>query len=319
VTLPAGYRARAAVREDLEALIELSREADLADVGFADPARDELLETWAQPWFDLERDSLVIEAPDGAIAAYSETIAKDATVNVLAFAKVHPSHRGLGLGSFVAAAIETRAAELIPAGVAAPLRNGFPSTDGSASALFAARGYAHVRSFWHMDRAVAPEEAPPPDPEGIVIRTCAPGEDERAAWAILDEAFKDHFGYEPFTFDDWLAMWSAFPGYDPSSTLLAVAEGDEPAGVSILLPSEDGVAWVGELGVLMPWRRKGVGMALLRRSFALASAQGSTHVRLGVDTENTTGATRLYERAGMTVRREFRVVERRIEGSAASG
>jgi mycothiol synthase len=317
VTLPPGYSSRAASRDDLDSLIELFRAADRADVGFADPARDEIMETWAQPWFDLERDSLVVLAPDGTLAAYGETVAKDATVNVFAFAKIHPAHRGLGIGSFVAAAIEARAAELIPVGVSAPLHNAFASTDRAAAALFARRGYAHVRSFWQMDREVAPDEVPPADPEGIEIRAGAPGEDERAAWAILDESFKEHFGYEPFTFDEWLTMWSGFPGYDPSRMLLAL-EGDAPVGIAIVLPSEEGVGWVAELGVLAPWRRRGIGMALLRRSFALIAAQGLERARLGVDAENATGATQLYERAGMAVRREFHVVERRIEGSAAS-
>lgn len=317
MTLPPGYRSRAATRDDLDVLVVLTQAADLADVGFADPARDEIMETWAQPWFDLGKDSLVVETPGGAIAAYAETIAKDATVNMFAYAKIHPDHRGRGIGSFVAAATEVRAAERITAGVTAPLRNGFPSTDERAATLFAARGYAHVRSFWHMERALEGLE-PPADPEGITIRPGAAGEDQRVSWALLEEAFKEHFGYESFTFDEWLAMWSGFPGYDPTWVLLAF-EGDEPVGISIMLPSEDGVAWVAELGVLKPWRRNGIGMALLQRSFALIASKGYTTVRLGVDTENTTGATHLYERAGMTVRREYRVVERDVEGSPASG
>jgi len=137
VTLPPGYRSRAATRDDLDVLVALFQAADLADVGFTDPARDEILETWAQPWFDLESDSLVVEAPDGTIAAYSETIAKDATASVFVFAKIHPSHRRRGIGSLVAAATEARAAEMIPTGVTAPLRNGFPSSDEQAAALVA--------------------------------------------------------------------------------------------------------------------------------------------------------------------------------------
>jgi mycothiol synthase len=317
VTLPQGYRSRAAAREDVDALVELFQAADRADVGFADPARDEIYETWAQPWFDLETDSLVVEARDGTIAAYSETIAKDATVNVFAFAKVHPDHRGRGVGTFVAASIEARAAEMIPAGVMAPLRNGFPSTDERAIALFGSRGYVHVRSFWHMERPLADLEAPAPGPEGITIRPGAAGEDQRISWAILEEAFSEHFGYEPGTFEEWLTMWSGFPGYDPTWVLLAF-EGDEPVGISIVLPSEEGVAWVAELGVLKPWRRHGVGMALLQRSFAFMASEGFALARLGVDTQNTSGATRLYERAGMTVRREYRVVELGIEGTTAS-
>jgi mycothiol synthase len=315
---PPGYRSRMAARDDLDALVGLFQAADVADVGFVDPARDEILETWAQPWFDLETDSLVIEGPEGAPVAYAETIAKDPTVQLFAFAKVHPDHRGRGLGSFVATSIEGRAAEMVPRGATAPLRNGYPSTDEAAAALFAERGYLHVRSFWHMERPLEDLEAPSPGPEGITIRPGAVGEDQRISWAILEEAFSEHFGYEPGTFDEWLAMWSGFPGYDPTWVLLAF-EGDEPVGISILLPSEEGVAWVAELGVLKPWRRHGVGMALLQRSFAFMASKGFTQARLGVDTQNETGATRLYDRAGMTVRREYRVVELGIEGAAASG
>jgi mycothiol synthase len=317
VTLPPGYRSRPATRGDLDALVRLSQAADLTDVGFADPARDELLETWAEPWFDLDTDSLVIEAPDGATVAYAETVAKDPSVQVFVFGRVHPAHRGLGLGTFVLAATESRAAEMVPAGVTAPLRNGFPSTDETALTLLTARGYALVRSFRHMERTLEGPGSPTSVPEGITIRTGAAGEDQRVSWALLEEAFEEHFGFETLTFDEWMAMWSAFPSYDPTWVLLAF-EGEEPVGVSIVLSGEDGVACVGELGVLAPWRGRGVGMALLQRSFALMASKGFTHARLGVDAENATGATRLYERAGMNVRREYRVAELRVEGSAAS-
>ncbi|MEO8477198.1 MAG: GNAT family N-acetyltransferase, partial [Actinomycetota bacterium] len=303
----------AAVRGDLDALVELFQRADLADVGFADPARDEILETWAQPWFDLARDSLVVQAPDDALVAYCEVVAKDPSIQLFGYAKVDPPHRRVGIGSYLVGWIESRAVERVPWGVTVPLRNGHASPDVAAAALFEARGYEHVRSFWHMQRDLEVGYPAPPDPEGITIRFGTKGDDQRAAWAILEEAFKDHFGYEPFAYDEWLAMWSAFPGYDPTWVLLAF-EGEEPVGVSMLLPSED-IVWVGELGVLAHWRGRGIGMALLQRSFAFIASEGYGHVRIGVDTENTTGATRLYERAGTTVRREYRVVERRIEGA----
>jgi ribosomal protein S18 acetylase RimI-like enzyme len=57
--------------------------------------------------------------------------------------------------------------------------------------------------------------------------------------------------------------------------------------------------WVGALGVLPEWRRRGLGLALLRESFRRIHATGETVVALGVDSQNPTGATRLYERAGM--------------------
>ena len=61
--------------------------------------------------------------------------------------------------------------------------------------------------------------------------------------------------------------------------------------------------WVQGLAVRRPWRRRGLGLALLLHSFRELRARGREHVGLGVDGENTTGAVRLYERAGMHVAR----------------
>ena len=60
-------------------------------------------------------------------------------------------------------------------------------------------------------------------------------------------------------------------------------------------------AWIDELGVLRPWRRKGIAGALLLQSFGEFHRRGRYKVGLGVDGDSLTGATRLYERAGMRV------------------
>jgi ribosomal protein S18 acetylase RimI-like enzyme len=65
------------------------------------------------------------------------------------------------------------------------------------------------------------------------------------------------------------------------------------------------MGWVNTLGVLRPWRRKGVGMALLLHSFNEFYRRGWRKAGLGVDASSLTGATRLYERAGMHVARQY--------------
>ena len=59
--------------------------------------------------------------------------------------------------------------------------------------------------------------------------------------------------------------------------------------------------WIGTLGVRPGWRRRGLGLALLQEGFRRFAERGETVAALGVDSENPTGATRLYERAGMRV------------------
>ena len=306
-------------REDLDALVELFQAADLADVGFDDPARDEIYETWAAAVVrPRDRTRSSSRHPTGRSPPTRRPSRRTPRSTCSRSRRSIPITAAEASGRSWLRPSRPRAAGLIPAGVTAPLRNGFPSTDDRAIALFGARGYTHVRSFWHMERPLEDLVTPAPDPDGITIRPGAVGEDERISWALLEEAFSEHFGYEPLTFDEWLAMWSGFPGYDPTWVFLAF-QADEPVGISIVLPSEDGVAWVAELGVLKPWRRHGTGMALLQRSFAFIASEGFASLDWGSTPQNATGATHLYERAGMTVRREYRVVERSVEGTAASG
>ncbi|MEZ5089508.1 MAG: GNAT family N-acetyltransferase [Micropruina sp.] len=63
-------------------------------------------------------------------------------------------------------------------------------------------------------------------------------------------------------------------------------------------PSAD-ADYVANLGVLRSGRGRGVAKALLHAAFARAQADGRAAVRLHVDAESPTGATRLYESVGM--------------------
>ena len=56
--------------------------------------------------------------------------------------------------------------------------------------------------------------------------------------------------------------------------------------------------------VRRPWRRRGLARALIARSFSVLKEQGMTETALGVDTENQSGALRLYQSMG------FRPVKR---------
>jgi ribosomal protein S18 acetylase RimI-like enzyme len=65
------------------------------------------------------------------------------------------------------------------------------------------------------------------------------------------------------------------------------------------------LGWVDTLGVRRPWRKHGLGLALLRHSFSEYYQRGFRKVGLGVDASSLTGAVRLYEKAGMHVHRQY--------------
>lgn len=313
MTFPDPYRARPARHDDLEALVELHQARDLVDVGFIDLARDEILVDWATPRFELDRDTVIAESADGSIAAYAIVLALDPAVQVFGGGKVHPGHAGLGLGSALLAETECMAMARLPHGVSAPFRTAAPDTDERAIDLFVRRGFRHVRSFWHMHRGLPAGDISSRTYEGVTLRLGS-ADDERVAYRLLDKAFVDHFGFEHMSFEEWQQEHHGDPGYDASLMVFALVD-DEPAGVSVNLTAEDGAGWVGEIGVLAKYRRRGIARAMLVRSFAELAKRGHRQVRLGVDTENTSGATHLYEGLGMTVRRRYDVYEKQVTGA----
>jgi ribosomal protein S18 acetylase RimI-like enzyme len=111
-------------------------------------------------------------------------------------------------------------------------------------------------------------------------------------------------------FEERIDLEVETPSDDPSLWLLA-SEGREAVGALSGVVSGDR-GWVGELGVRAPWRGRGVATARLHRSFATFAARGLRRVMLNVDSENSTGAVRLYERVGMRTARVWDVYEKRV-------
>ncbi len=65
-----------------------------------------------------------------------------------------------------------------------------------------------------------------------------------------------------------------------------------------------------------PWRKQGVGAALLGDAFGRFWQRGERSVGLGVDAANDTGAFRLYERAGMAPALGWVVYEKKLRADA---
>jgi len=147
-----------------------------------------------------------------------------------------------------------------------------------------------------------------PTPAGIGIAGIEPDRDLPAVHTVLEETFADHWGHHPEPFDRWVEEASGRPSYDPTLWLLATEAGEPVGALTATALGERG--WVGSLGVLVQHRGRGIATALLRQSFATFSRRGVDYVLLSVDAENSTGATALYERIGMSVIRQWDVWER---------
>jgi len=176
---------------------------------------------------------------------------------------------------------------------------------------FARRGYTTVRASYRMLRRLDGPVEEAVLPEGFELRPYRE-EDERRVYEAHMESFADHWEFHGSPYEEWRRWTIERPGTDSTLFHLAWA-GDELAGISLCrrYSSEEPTrGWVSILGVRPAWRRRGLARALLLHSFGEFARRGYDSVGLGVDAENTTGAVRLYEHAGMSVHRRYDLWER---------
>lgn len=301
-SLPDGFRVRAATVEDAPAINELVVAVDTAVQGWSDSTPGELVDWWRET--DLAGNSWVVEDVD--VAGYAVVVPHgETTADIDGF--VHPAKTGLGLGSWLLETAEERLRKL-----------GFPAAltwclapDAGARELFERFGYREARRFYRM--LIEHDTAPPAPkwPDGLRVGTVQPGE-ERAFHAALHEAFAEEWNFASQPYESWAARRVDVPDFDPTLWFI-VRGGDEVAGVLRGEAERGGAGFVGAIGVLPPWRRRGLGLALLQHAFDEFYRRGQRRVALGVDAQNPTGATRLYERAGMHVAYEAVAFEKELE------
>jgi mycothiol synthase len=199
-------------------------------------------------------------------------------------------------------------------GVARPpasLRASANSANEVLAARLQSRGFRVNRHFFTMEIDLAQEPPEPEWPEGIAVRTFRLG-DARALYEANNEAFADHWDFVPTAFDEWSEFFLRSTQFDETLCFLA-REGGQVAGYALCRPGARGdTGRVSILGVPPPWRRRGLARALLLHSFGELRRRGRTRAELGVDSENTTGAVRLYERAGMQIARRTDSYELRL-------
>ncbi len=313
-TLPKGFLVRPPTMEDLKAVSELITLCDLEEYGTPDITEEDTLSAWQAPHFNLETDARVVIAPEGQLVGYGDMAHRE-HAHIYAFSRVHPDYRGRGIGTHLLRLAEAWARPHISQaspGARVSLSTWTGEVNQAAQRLFVQEGYKQVRSSWHMEIEMAEAPPAPEWPEGVTLRTIVPGQDERMVFEMIDEAFSDHWGYLPGVFEEWKHWHIERESFDPTLNFLAF-DGKEIAGGSLCTYASNlEMGWVDQLAVRRPWRRKGLGMALLLHSFGEFYRRGQRKVGLGVDSQNLTGATRLYERAGMHVARQSNSYEKEL-------
>jgi mycothiol synthase len=268
---------------------------------------------WEDPEFDLERDAFVVETGDGRIVGYESfyNLHEHATLEMDGY--VHPDFKGRGIGTLLLRMVEARARgeiELAVPDVRVSLRGIIDNRDPQSHDLLRNEGYLPLRYHWRMEITLDSPPPAPKFPEGIELRPFMQGEHDVPVWQAQNEAFRDHWGSHEVTLEDWRRSKFDDPEFDP--TLWPIAwDGDQVAGFS-LNRYRMGIGWIRTLGVRRPWRRRGLAEALLLHSFGEFYRRGTMTIGLGVDAQNPTGATRLYQKAGMHAASEYVTYEKEL-------
>ena len=313
-TIDPSLKLRPAQWSDLEAVAQLIYDVCIAD-GDAIVAvtPDELKHEWETPGFDLVRDAFLVESSDGHIVGYEEFFNEHEHVRLRTDGYVHPDFKGRGIGTALLRTIEQRAREEIA--LAAPdvrvsLRSTTDQRDSVGLDLHRNEGYQPLRYHWRMEIVMDGPPSEPTFPEGIELRPFIKGEHDIPVWQAQNEAFRDHWGSHDVTLEEWKRSRFDDPEFDP--TLWQIAwDGDQVAGFS-LNRYRMGIGWIRTLGVRSPWRKRGLGEALLLQSFGEFYNRGTKTIGLGVDAQNPTGATRLYQKVGMHAASEFVTFEKEL-------
>jgi mycothiol synthase len=320
--LPAGFTARGAVMDDLEPSVRLFNRWSRAVIGRDEFANTEsICSEWQAPGVDLAEDVRHIFAPNGELIGHIEVWTNSSPlVHPELWARLDPEYEDLGIGTWMIQWAEQRALrayESVSSGLRFAPRLGTYRHLTKAEKLFKDVGYQHLRSMYYMLIEMAEPVPEPEFPEGITLRPYNPVTDAEAVYIAENDAFRDHFGHVEMSFEEGFKQWKHRReqwGYDPTLYFIAM-DGDEIAGTNLCrthFPSDEDRGLVGSISVRRPWRKRGLGLALLRYAFNEFYRRGKRKVGLGVDAQNLTGALRLYESAGMHIDQAYDYYEKEL-------
>ncbi len=211
---------------------------------------------------------------------------------------VHPDHRRRGHGRRLVAG----ALELVRRRGLTELELYGPSDHPAAQAFLRTLGFTYRSSLWRLalppDVGVAHARFPPE----VHARAFRPGEDEPDLVRLANESFADH--PTPVHFEEaFIRRINALPSFNPDGVRLLSPVGHPEELVAFARAEtelDDGGRLVGDvrlIGVLAPWRRRGLGRELLRWSIGWLRDRGAERIELGVEARNER-ALELYRRTG---------------------
>jgi GNAT superfamily N-acetyltransferase len=309
------FSVRPPTMDDVESAVDLFNQCSMDMIGVRDFTAHEVSLDWQSPGFNLAEDARAVFNLDGELVGLTQVwMDSHLPVHPFVMGRVRPDHenRGLGTQMFEWAVDRSKdAIARVPENARVAINAYAIASHKPSKKLLEDNGMNIFRHSWQMVIDLEDEIPEPEWPEGLVLRPYDHEIHGEEVYRADYESFRDHFGFveEPFEegYPRWLHSMIQDEHYDPTLWYLAF-DGDQIAGGSISRPvswEDPDAGWVRSLFVRRPWRRKGIALALLHHTFHEFRKRGKIRVGLGVDAGNLTGATGLYKKAGMQIKRQY--------------
>ncbi len=320
--LPPGYTWRGATLADVPAVVAVANAHSRQITGADELTANTLQVDWTTPQLKLTDDVRVVLTAHGQIVACGMVwglFEPYARINF--WLRVHPDHQQRGLEAALLQWAEAHTREMaLPraaGGTRICLMGYRNSLDTPGQVAYKQAGFKVVRHMYRMQ--IELDKAPPAPvwPVDCALRAFVPGQDDEGVLHVYREAFQDHWGYVALPYEEDQKMfrhWMTDPIFDPALWQLVMVD-ERLVGISLNqahLDEDPAMGWISMLGVLREYRHQGIATALLLHGFGQFYQRGQKRVGLGVDTQNLTGALRLYESAGMRVVRQTNVFEKEL-------
>jgi len=190
-------------------------------------------------------------------------------------------------------------------------------TELSTSALLISEGYSAIRHNFEMVRPDLENIPDAPMPSGLEVRPVQMDQLPAIREASL-EAFRDHWGFNQEE-EPTVEQMVGDRNFDPSLWRVAW-DGEQVAGMVLNFIDHKQNAeynrlrgWTENISVRRTWRKRGLARSLIAQSLRAVKERGMTEAALGVDTENLTGALRLYEGMGFRPVKRFSLYRLKFE------
>ena len=311
--VPEGLTVRPMSGDDAPAVAAVLTAAEPVDDTGEYPDATDVTDWWANWNAELERDGVAVCDASGLLVAYATVTAAPTFREAYAIyleGRVRPDHRGKGVGRALVSWLLERGAELHverQPGVPGRLVVSVPEKMTSLEGLVRRADLRPERWYRDMERPLTdlpPVQAPP----GVELVPYTPDRDDEVRRAH-NAAFVEHHGSSERDPGTWRSLFTGQRAFRPDLSVLAVGDGVLLGYLLTYVYEADTLATgerradFGQIGVLPQARGRGIASAVIAAALHAAAANDCQSAGLQVDSDNVTGALRLYEKLGFTTSR----------------